>query len=63
MARRFACIDRIVQEKAMQCAGSLIDENTFERLVLEHADKRQSAEAREGLEAFALKRAPAWNSE
>lgn len=45
---------------AMTCAGSLFDDRTFDRLVIEHAGKRQSDEAREGLEAFAQKRQPAW---
>jgi methylglutaconyl-CoA hydratase len=45
---------------AMRCAGSLFDDDTFERLVREHADKRQSDEAREGLAAFAEKRPPGW---
>lgn len=45
---------------AMRCAGSLFDDATFERLVQEHADKRQSDEAGEGLAAFAQKRVPGW---
>lgn len=45
---------------AMDCAGALFDDVTFERIVWEHAGKRQSAEAGEGLSAFAQKRAPGW---
>ena len=35
-------------------------EAAFERLVLQHAQKRQSAEAAEGLASFREKRAAAW---
>lgn len=45
---------------AMRCAHALIDDALFERLVREHADKRQSDEAREGLASFARRRSPAW---
>ncbi len=50
------------KNSAMKCSRSLFDTETFERLVAEHAGKRQSAEALEGLEAFAQRRLPAWNS-
>lgn len=48
------------KRSAMACAGSPFDDATFERIVQEHAAKRQSAEAREGLLAFAEKRSTAW---
>lgn len=48
------------KRSAMTCASSLFDDETFDRLVREHAGKRQSDEAREGLESFAQKRRPAW---
>ena len=40
--------------------GQILDEAAFMRLVEGHADKRQSAEAAEGLASFAQKRAAAW---
>lgn len=45
---------------ALRCADALIDDALFARLVQEHADKRQSAEAAEGLASFAEKREGAW---
>jgi methylglutaconyl-CoA hydratase len=45
---------------ALRCADALIDDALFARLVDEHADKRRSAEAQEGLASFAEKREAAW---
>jgi methylglutaconyl-CoA hydratase len=45
---------------ALDLAGALVDEATFDRLVESHAAKRQSAEAAEGLASFAGKRAARW---
>ncbi|MGE0312282.1 MAG: enoyl-CoA hydratase-related protein [Lautropia sp.] len=57
-----AAPDSIARTKlgAMRCAGTLIDDADFERLVAEHAAKRQSDEALEGLASFDEKRAPRW---
>ena len=44
----------------LRCADALIDDALFARLVDEHADKRRSAEAQEGLASFAEKREAAW---
>ncbi len=57
-----AAPDSIARTKlgAMRCAGALIDDDAFERLVVEHARKRQSDEAREGLASFDEKRAANW---
>ncbi len=49
------------KRSAMQVAGALVNDAVFERLVAEHAAKRQSAEAAEGLASFAEKRPAAWN--
>jgi methylglutaconyl-CoA hydratase len=46
---------------ALASAWSTVTEETFARLVAQHAAKRQSAEAAEGLAAFADKRPPAWH--
>jgi methylglutaconyl-CoA hydratase len=48
------------KRSAMACAGALVTPTEFERLVREHSDKRQSAEAREGLASFREKRSPGW---
>ena len=45
---------------AMRCAGTLATDEEFARLVAEHAGKRQSDEAREGLASFDEKRKPSW---
>jgi len=45
---------------ALRAAGTLAEDDLFERLVIEHAAKRQSAEAVEGLRSFTAKRAAAW---
>lgn len=45
---------------AMQFAWGRVDDATFERLVAEHAAKRRSAEAAEGLASFVEKRAARW---
>ena len=46
---------------ALASAWGVVDEATFRRLVEQHAAKRQSAEAAEGLASFAEKRAARWN--
>lgn len=45
---------------AMRCAGALISDAEFEDLIAEHAAKRQSAEAAEGLASFLEKRPASW---
>lgn len=44
----------------MRCAGSVIEDRTFEELVAAHAAKRQTAEAAEGFASFVEKRDPTW---
>jgi len=54
--------EAIAQTKALtlrQAFGDL-DENEFAALIERHANKRQSAEAEEGLASFAAKRAAKW---
>ncbi|MEO8278940.1 MAG: enoyl-CoA hydratase-related protein [Ideonella sp.] len=57
-----AAPDAIARTKlgAMRCAGTLSTDDEFERLVADHAGKRQSDEAREGLSSFDEKRKPSW---
>lgn len=45
---------------ALRCADAMIDDALFAQLVDEHANKRRSAEAAEGLASFAEKREAAW---
>ena len=45
---------------ALQAAATLGDDDLYDRLVVEHAAKRQSTEAAEGLRSFTAKRAAAW---
>ena len=45
---------------ALRCADALIDAALFARLIDEHASKRRSAEAAEGLASFAEKREASW---
>jgi methylglutaconyl-CoA hydratase len=54
--------EAIAQTKAiaLESAWAHLDESAFSRLVESHADKRQSAEAAEGLASFAGKRAAVW---
>lgn len=54
--------DAISQTKrlALESSWSRIDEGAFERLVEMHAEKRQTAEAGEGLLSFMEKRAAKW---
>jgi methylglutaconyl-CoA hydratase len=53
----------LAQTKALALASAwgVVDEATFTRLVEQHAHKRQSAEAMEGLASFAEKRPARWN--
>lgn len=46
--------------QALEHAGALIDEDDFDRLVEEHARKRMSEEAVEGLASFRDRRDPQW---
>jgi len=48
------------KDVALEFAWGSIDEAAFERLVSQHAAKRRSAEAAEGLASFAEKRAARW---
>lgn len=50
----------ISKRSARACAGAIVSDARFEQLVEEHARRRRSAEAAEGLAAFAQRRAPAW---
>ena len=54
--------EAIAQTKALalESAWAHLDDRAFGRLVESHADKRQSAEAAEGLASFAQKRAAVW---
>jgi methylglutaconyl-CoA hydratase len=54
--------EAIAQTKtlALDSAWAHLDDSAFGRLVESHADKRQSAEAAEGLASFAEKRAAVW---
>lgn len=54
--------DALAQTKrrALIEAGLMLSDADFEALVLEHAAKRQSDEATEGLASFLEKRAPGW---
>ena len=54
--------EAIAQTKvlALQSAWAHLDEPALTRLIELHADKRQSAEAAEGLASFAQKRAARW---
>jgi len=45
---------------ALECAWGKMSDDTFARLVAQHAAKRQSAEAAEGLASFVEKRPAAW---
>lgn len=48
------------KEVALECAWAKMSEEKFTRLVAQHAAKRQSEEAAEGLASFAEKRAARW---
>ena len=51
---------RQLKALALEHAGVTIDDELFERLVRLHADKRETAEAQEGLSSFREKRPPGW---
>lgn len=57
--------DAVRQTKAaiLELAETAVDEATAEKLAGQHAAKRQSDEAKEGLASFREKRNPAWLSE
>lgn len=57
--------DAVAQTKAkiLELAETAVDEKTAEDLARLHSEKRQSAEAREGLSAFREKRNPSWFKE
>lgn len=57
-----AAPDSIARTKlgAMRCADTLVTDEEFDRMVVEHAGKRQSEEAKEGLASFDEKRKPSW---
>ena len=46
---------------ALESAWGVVDEGTFDRLVAQHAAKRRSVEASEGLASFREKRAARWS--
>jgi methylglutaconyl-CoA hydratase len=46
---------------ARELSWTSVEDKSFTRLVAEHSAGRQSAEAAEGLDAFAEKRPPAWS--
>jgi methylglutaconyl-CoA hydratase len=45
---------------ALESAWGVVDDATFDRLVAQHAAKRRSGEASEGLASFREKRAARW---
>jgi methylglutaconyl-CoA hydratase len=47
---------------ALEFAWGAVDEATLERLIVQHAAKRRSSEATEGLASFAEKRAARWTA-
>lgn len=51
---------RQLKKLILEQAGASVDDEYFERLVRAHADKRGTAEAREGITSFREKRVPAW---
>ncbi len=51
----------ITKRSAMRCAGALIEDDAFERLVAEHAERRQSDEAAEGFASFHDRRKARWS--
>ena len=56
--------DAIIATKrsVMQCAGDIVSDSQLEALIQEHAAKRRTAQAKEGLASFVEKRNPAWYS-
>jgi hypothetical protein len=44
----------------MACVGTVMSDELFDHIVQQHADIRQSAEAREGFNSFIEKRDPDW---
>ncbi len=54
--------DSVLQTKrgVLSCAGSIMSDALFDELSAQHAAKRQSTEAHEGLMSFIEKRTPAW---
>ena len=48
------------KQVCLELAGVLVSDDDFERLILQHSAKRQSAEAVEGLASFVEKRKPSW---
>ena len=46
--------------RALRCADAMPAESTWRELEAEHALKRRSAEAAEGLDSFASRRKPSW---
>ncbi len=50
----------VSKRSAMTCAGAFVGDALFEQLVAEHAARRQTAEAREGVASFIEKRPAAW---
>jgi len=51
---------RQTKRSAMECAGAIMSDEVFERIVQQHADVRQSDEAREGFRSFVEKRDAGW---
>ena len=50
----------ITKRSAARCAGALVTDEELERLVQEHALKRQSSEAAEGFHSFTERRQARW---
>lgn len=48
------------KQSVMQCAGDIVSDEELEALIAEHATKRCTPEAKEGLASFVEKRNPAW---
>jgi len=51
---------RATKRSVMTCAGDIMGDALFAEIVQQHADVRQSAEAREGFGSFLEKRDPDW---
>lgn len=48
------------KHRCLQLAGQVLDDSLLEQLIQEHSEKRQTAEASEGLRSFVEKRKPSW---
>lgn len=51
------------KQSAMACAGDIVSDTQLDALIAQHAAKRRTPEAQEGLTSFIEKRNPAWYPE